>query len=66
MLCALLSLPSPSGPSNPSAEEVYGNLPTHAEEKKLNKLLLVGSDKYGTSTIFKQVSNSRTAASIEG
>lgn len=50
MFCALLTLPTPD-PPNLSVE-----VPNQFEEKKLNKLLLVGSDKSGTSTIFKQVS----------
>ncbi|KAH7517906.1 hypothetical protein FEM48_Zijuj09G0113700 [Ziziphus jujuba var. spinosa] len=54
LVCALLLLPYPSGPPNPSAEEGDRILPTPFEEKKLKKLLLVGSDKSGTSTIFKQ------------
>lgn len=51
MFCALLTLPTPD-PPNPSVE-----VPNQFEGKKLNKLLLVGSDKSGTSTIFKQVSD---------
>ena len=52
-----MSLPTPFEPSKASADGKDTVLPNHFEEKTLNKLLLVGSDKSGTSTIFKQVSN---------
>lgn len=52
LVCTLLSLPIPTESANPPAEEVPANL---IEEKLLNKLVLVGDHKSGTSTIFKQV-----------
>ncbi|PSS29347.1 Extra-large guanine nucleotide-binding protein like [Actinidia chinensis var. chinensis] len=58
LVCALLSLPIPPESANPSGEDVgkiaNGVVPTYREQKTLNKLLLVGYDKSGTSTIFKQ------------
>ncbi|KAE9447219.1 hypothetical protein C3L33_20873, partial [Rhododendron williamsianum] len=58
LLCALLSLPTPPKDTNPSGEEVAnpanGVLPNFLRQKTLHKLLLVGCDKSGTSTIFKQ------------
>ncbi|KAM6541714.1 hypothetical protein CsatB_006161 [Cannabis sativa] len=54
--CAVLSLPIPSDPSNSSTEEKDTALttPNQFEEKIVYKFLLVGSDRSGTSTIFKQ------------
>ncbi|XP_058191004.1 extra-large guanine nucleotide-binding protein 1-like [Rhododendron vialii] len=58
LVCALLSLPTPPKDTNPSGEEVAnpanGVLSNFIQQKTLNKLLLVGCDKSGTSTIFKQ------------
>lgn len=59
IVCAALSLPFPSDASLPDgvdadkgrAEAIARNL----EQKMMNKLLLVGCDQSGTSTIFKQV-----------
>lgn len=45
MVCATLDLPFPSDATNPVG----------VEETTMNKLLLVGCDQSGTSTIFKQV-----------
>lgn len=58
IVCAALSLPYPSGTSIPdgvdadksAAEALARNL----EQKMMNKLLLVGCEQSGTSTIFKQ------------
>lgn len=58
IVCAALSLPFPSDASPPDgvdadkgrAEAIARNL----EQKMMNKLLLVGCDQSGTSTIFKQ------------
>ncbi|XP_057782900.1 extra-large guanine nucleotide-binding protein 1-like isoform X2 [Salvia miltiorrhiza] len=58
IVCAALSLPYPSDTSisdgvevdKGAAEAVARNL----EQKMMNKILLVGSDQSGTSTIFKQ------------
>uniref|UniRef100_A0A5B6Z6W8 Extra-large guanine nucleotide-binding protein 1 n=3 Tax=Davidia involucrata TaxID=16924 RepID=A0A5B6Z6W8_DAVIN len=57
LVCAVLSLPIPSESANPCVEE-EDNLanrvfPNYLEQTP-NKLLLVGHDKSGTSTIFKQ------------
>ncbi|GFY89651.1 extra-large G-protein 1 [Actinidia rufa] len=51
LVCAFLSLPIPPESANPSGDEV---VPKYSEQKTLNKLLLVGCNKSGTSTIFKQ------------
>ncbi|KAH7834664.1 hypothetical protein Vadar_018390 [Vaccinium darrowii] len=53
IVCALLSLPIPPEDAKPSGEEVV-NTANGVLHKTLNKLLLVGCDKSGTSTIFKQ------------
>uniref|UniRef100_A0A5B7C8P6 Extra-large guanine nucleotide-binding protein 1 n=1 Tax=Davidia involucrata TaxID=16924 RepID=A0A5B7C8P6_DAVIN len=57
LVCAVLSLPTPSESANPCLEEV-GNLSNRVVpnylEQTLHKLLLVGHGKSGTSTIFKQ------------
>lgn len=55
LACALFSLPIPSN-SIPSGEEIVDKAsPNSPEQKMLHKLLLVGHNKSGTSTIFKQV-----------
>ena len=55
MVCAVLSLPVPPDSKNPSGEETNGSNPDNLAQKSLHKLLLVGYDKSGTSTIYKQV-----------
>ncbi|KAM2989023.1 hypothetical protein FF2_003051 [Malus domestica] len=52
LVCNILSLPIPSDSANLSTEEV--NTQNTFEEKMLNKIVLVGHHKSGTSTIFKQ------------
>ncbi|KAE9447222.1 hypothetical protein C3L33_20874, partial [Rhododendron williamsianum] len=56
-LCRLIFANTSKG-TNPSGGEVAnpanGVLPNFLQQKTLNKLLLVGCDKSGTSTIFKQ------------
>ncbi|KAK9136439.1 hypothetical protein Syun_015769 [Stephania yunnanensis] len=58
LLCTFLSLPIPSKIANPAAEEmsylVGGAIPDYLEKRMLQKILLVGCDGSGTSTIFKQ------------
>ncbi|CAM8901030.1 unnamed protein product [Rhodiola kirilowii] len=57
LVCALLSLPVPSKSSS-SAEQVNNvrnaSFPNYAEQRMIQKLLLVGYNGSGTSTIFKQ------------
>ncbi|GAB4853945.1 Extra-large guanine nucleotide-binding protein 2 [Ancistrocladus abbreviatus] len=57
LVCALLSLPTPES-LNPGREQsnyaVVGMEPRYLEQRALYKLLLVGNDHSGTSTIFKQ------------
>lgn len=59
ILCAALSLPYPSDTANLGGEDVDNNNDKvnskNIEQKIMNKILLIGSDKSGTSTIFKQV-----------
>jgi hypothetical protein len=56
LVCAVLSLPVPPNSKSHSGGEVNGVIPDNLEQKKsLLKLLLVGYDKSGTSTIYKQV-----------
>lgn len=62
MLCVALSLPFPSNTTNPGGEEVDKDRDKdnirNLEQSMMNKLLLVGCDQSGTSTIFKQVCHS--------
>ncbi|KAG8500215.1 hypothetical protein CXB51_004246 [Gossypium anomalum] len=51
IFCVLLSLPVPPNTMNPAGEDV--NQPT-LEQQLLPKILLVGYQKSGTSTIYKQ------------
>lgn len=55
LVCAVLSLPVPPDSKNHSGAEVNGVIPDNLDQKSLRKLLLVGYDKSGTSTIYKQV-----------
>lgn len=58
LVCALLSLPVPSKSSNLCGEQVNSlatrSVPEYLEQRTLQKLLLVGYNGSGTSTIFKQ------------
>lgn len=58
LLCALLSLPVPSKSSS-SMDQVNSarnaSFPDYMEQRTVQKLLLVGYNGSGTSTIFKQV-----------
>ncbi|XP_022748652.1 extra-large guanine nucleotide-binding protein 1-like isoform X1 [Durio zibethinus] len=51
LICALLSIPVPPDFVNPSGEDVSQRT---LEQRALHKLLLVGYQKSGTSTIYKQ------------
>ncbi|KAL3616455.1 Extra-large guanine nucleotide-binding protein 1 [Castilleja foliolosa] len=58
LLCAVLSLPVPSKSSQPSGEQATSmtsrSLPDYLEQRAIQKLLLIGYNGSGTSTIFKQ------------
>ncbi|KAJ6345919.1 hypothetical protein OIU78_008557 [Salix suchowensis] len=54
VICAVLSLPTPPDITSLSAEGVNDSMASNLEQKTLHKLLLVGSEKSGTCTIFKQ------------
>ncbi|KAL9229576.1 hypothetical protein vseg_005027 [Gypsophila vaccaria] len=58
LVCALLSLPVPSKSKNSCTDEVDYNversIPDYLGERGLQKLLLVGYNGAGTSTLFKQ------------
>ncbi|GFY93991.1 extra-large G-protein 1 [Actinidia rufa] len=58
LVCAVLSLPVPSKPVNPCGEQVSNvvsrTVPDYLEQRTLQKLLLIGYNGSGTSTIFKQ------------
>ncbi|CAA7411011.1 unnamed protein product [Spirodela intermedia] len=57
LVCSLLSLPVPH-PNAQRTDEVYNysgrTVPEYLEPKRIQKLLLMGSQGSGTSTIFKQ------------
>uniref|UniRef100_A0A2N9JC99 Extra-large guanine nucleotide-binding protein 1 n=1 Tax=Fagus sylvatica TaxID=28930 RepID=A0A2N9JC99_FAGSY len=58
LVCAFLSLPIPSKFSNSCGEQLSNsisrNVPDYLEQRTLQKILLVGCNGSGTSTIFKQ------------
>ncbi|KAJ7945999.1 Extra-large guanine nucleotide-binding protein like [Quillaja saponaria] len=54
LFCMMLSLPVPSGSMDPSEEEVHRVITDNREQKMFHKLLLVGYNESGTSTIYKQ------------
>lgn len=64
-VCAVLSLPVPSKSSNLCGEaSISRPVPDYIENRILQKILLVGCDGSGTSTIFKQVVIVRNLISI--
>ncbi|GAB4837948.1 Extra-large guanine nucleotide-binding protein 2 [Ancistrocladus abbreviatus] len=54
LACALLSLPTPESEGPGGEPGDAGMEPRYPEQRALHKLLLVGNDRSGTSTIFKQ------------
>ncbi|XP_021896574.1 extra-large guanine nucleotide-binding protein 1-like isoform X2 [Carica papaya] len=54
VVCSILSLPTPPHSVDPSGEEVIGVTSNDLGQKTLQKLLLVGYKKSGTSSLYKQ------------
>lgn len=54
-VCTVLSLPVPPNSQNSPGEEVSGVIPASIVQKSIHKLFLVGYNKSGSGTIYKQV-----------
>ncbi|MQL82664.1 hypothetical protein Taro_015142, partial [Colocasia esculenta] len=69
-VCSLLSLPVPHPSAQGSNEDAFPNsgrpVPEYLEPRRIRKLLLLGSQGSGTSTIFKQVHSCNKQSNSEG
>ncbi|KAG2705544.1 hypothetical protein I3760_05G059600 [Carya illinoinensis] len=54
LVCTVLSLPLPPNSKNSAGEEVSGVIPASVVQKSIHKLFLVGYNKSGSGTIYKQ------------
>ncbi|KAH6774604.1 hypothetical protein C2S51_013008 [Perilla frutescens var. frutescens] len=64
-LCAALALPFPANPAGVEVDKDGDKMNANLEESMMNKLLLVGCDQSGTSTIFTQVKTLYNALPLE-